>query len=65
MELFAKQKRQSKRLAKNQTKSTILAVKQYINESNKKLLSGKSGLPISVVLKIISDNKTFLLTFKN
>jgi len=65
MLLYAKQKRQSKRLAKNQTKGTFLSVKQYINESNKKLLSGKSKLPISVVNKIISDNNTFLLTFKN
>lgn len=62
MKKFAKQRRQVNRLAKNQTKSTRLSVKQFCNESIKRIIKDKS-LSTAVKSVLIRSNENCKINY--
>jgi DNA primase catalytic subunit len=60
--VFSKQKRQANRLGKNQTKATRLAIKQYFNEANKRLIKDKS-ISDEIRQILIASNNSIKITY--
>lgn len=60
--VFSKQNRQANRLGKNQTKATRLAIKQYLNEANKRLIKDKS-ISANIRAILIANNNSIKITY--